>query len=131
MKNRIEAAMKNSAPTITLSRTVTGKQARSPPPAVELGKAQGSISPAAQERRHILDGLLNRMTQGREAAVCIKAPRSRRVRIYRSRLYRQAFGVVDRRAKRRTLRLRPRHIMLDRLGAAMAVVAQPAGKFRD
>jgi hypothetical protein len=57
---------------------------------------EGSVSLAAQERRDIENGLLDRIAHNGEAAVRIEVPRSM-ARIFReSRVCRQPFGVADR-----------------------------------
>src|SRR6478672_11854029 len=96
-----------------------------------FGSYDGSVGLAAQEGRDIENVFLDRIARRRGAAVRIEALRSRMARVFRNRLCRWCFGVAGRRAEWRTLYLRQRCTTLDPVGDATAVVAQPAGEFRE
>src|ERR1700730_6618420 len=87
----------------------------------------GSVGLAAQEGRDIENVFFDQIAHRSGAAVRIEALRSRMARIFRTRVSRSPFGV----AGRRTLQLRQRCTTFDPAGDATAVVAQPAGEFRE
>jgi hypothetical protein len=108
---------------------------RPDPPHLEAscpGSSDGSVGLAAQEGRDVENLFLDRVAYGSGAAERVEALRRCRSCLFRDRPCRSPFEMARGREKRRRTReLRRRYSMLDPVGDAAPVVAQPAGEIRE